>query len=95
MKSYTKEKLLELLRKSDFPEYATDTCLTKAFQDFIFNLSEVIDTLCASKKARFTDISKLWIDSETISTIHKSDKLFKSFKKFGLETDKDIFFRKW
>ena len=67
MKSYTKEKLLELLRKSDFPEYATDTCLTKAFQDFIFNLSEVIDTLCASKKARFTDISKLWIDSEAIN----------------------------
>ena len=34
MKSYTKEKFLELLRKIGFPDYATYTCLNKAYQDF-------------------------------------------------------------
>ena len=43
MKNYTKEKFLELLRKTDFPDYTTFTCLNKAYQDFIFKLSEVID----------------------------------------------------
>ena len=43
MKNYTKENFLELLRKTNFPDYTTFTCLNKAYQDFIFKLSEVID----------------------------------------------------
>ena len=43
MKNYTKEKFLELLRKTDFPDYTTFTCLNKAYQDFIIKLSDVID----------------------------------------------------
>ena len=38
MKNYTKEKFLELLRKTDFPDYTTFTCLKKVYQDFIFKL---------------------------------------------------------
>ena len=34
MKNYTKEKLSEL-RKIDFPDYKTQTCLNEAYQDFI------------------------------------------------------------
>ena len=52
MKNYTKDKFLELLRKTSFPGYMTFTCLNKAYQDFIFKLSEVIDLLCPSKKLR-------------------------------------------
>ena len=40
----------ELPRKIDFPDYMTYTCLDKAYQDFIFKLSEVIDLLYLSKK---------------------------------------------
>ena len=43
MKNYTKENFLELLRKTNFPDYTTFTCLNKDYQDFIFKLSEVID----------------------------------------------------
>ena len=43
MKNYTKENFLELLRKTNFPDYTTFTCLNKAYQDFIFKLIEVID----------------------------------------------------
>ena len=45
MKNYTKENFLELIRKTDFPDYTTFTCLNKAYQDFSFKLSEVIDLL--------------------------------------------------
>ena len=50
MKNYNKGKYLELLRKTDFPDYTAFTCLKKAYQDFIFKLSEVIDLLCPSEK---------------------------------------------
>ena len=71
IKNYTKEKFLQLLRKTEFPNYVTFTCLNKAYQDFIFKLSEVIDLLFPSKKLRLKANSKLWIDSETISAIHR------------------------
>ena len=66
----------------------TFTHLKKAYQDFIFKLSEVFDLLCPSKKLRLNANSKPWIDSETVSAIRRKDKLF---KKSGLETDKDHF----
>ena len=55
MKNYTKEKLLELLTKPDFPDYATFTCLNKAYHDFAFKLSVVMDLLCPSKKIKIED----------------------------------------
>ena len=69
MKNYTKEKFLELLRKTDFPDYITITCLNKAYQDFIFKLNEATDLLCPGKKLRLKASSKSWIDSKTISAI--------------------------
>ena len=58
MKNYTKEKFLELLRKTNFPDYMTVTCLNKAYQGFIFKLNEVIDLLFPSKKLRLKANSK-------------------------------------
>ena len=83
MKNYTKEKILDLLRKTDFPDYRTYTCLKEAYLDFFLKLNEVIDLLCPG--------SKRWIDSETISATLKRGKLFKIWKIYGLETDKDNF----
>ena len=60
IKNYTKAKLLELLRKTDLPDYTTFTCLKKAYQDFIFKLREVIDLLCPSKKFRLKANSTPW-----------------------------------
>ena len=80
MKNNTKEKCLEPLRKTDFPDYTTFTYLSKAHQAFIFKLSEVIDLLCPNKKLRLKANSKPWIDSGTISAIRKRDKLFKNTK---------------
>ena len=88
MKNYTKENFFELLKKIDFPEYTTFTCLNKACQDFIFKLGEMIDLLCPSKRLRLKASSKPWIDSETISGMRRRDKLLKKYKKSRLETDK-------
>ena len=49
------------------------------------------DLLCPRKKLRLKANSKPWIDSETISEIRRCDKLFKKYKKSGLETNKDHF----
>ena len=62
---YKKEKCLELLRKTNFPDYTTYTFLHESYQDFILSLSEVIDLLCPSKKLRLKASSKPSIDSET------------------------------
>ena len=59
MKNYTEEKVLELLSKTDFPDYTTFTSLSKVYQYFIFKLSEVTDLLCPSKKLRLKANSKL------------------------------------
>ena len=91
MKNYTKEKFLELLRKTAFPDYTTFICLNKAYQDFILKLSEVIDLPCPSKKLRLKTNLKPCIISETISAMCRRDKLFKLYKKSGLETDKNHF----
>ena len=73
MKNYAKEQFLKLLRKTDFPDYTTFTCLNKAYPDLVFKLSEVIDLLWPSKKLRMKANSKPWIDSETISAICRRD----------------------
>ena len=71
MKNCTKEKFLELLRKTNFLDYTIFTCLNKACQDFIFKLSELIDLLCQSKKLRLRANLKPWMDSETTSAIRR------------------------
>ena len=91
MKNYTKEKCLEVLGKSYFPDYKTFTCLNIVYQDFIFELSEVIVLLCPSKILRLKANLKPWIDSETVSAIRRRDKPFKKYKKYGFETGKDNF----
>ena len=77
MKNHTKEKFLELLRKPDFPDHTAFTCLNKAYQEFIFKLSEVIDLPCPSKKLRLKANLKPWIDLKTISATCRRNKLFK------------------
>ena len=96
MKNYTKETFLELLRKTDFPDYITFTCLNKAYQEFIFKLREVIDLFCPSKKLRLKADSKAWIDFETISTILRRDKPFKKYKNLVSKQTKIISdWQKW
>ena len=83
MKNYTKEKLLELPRKTAFPDYKMYTCLKEVFQDFILKLDEVINLLCLNKKLRLKASSKPWIDS--ILGIRKRNKLYKKYKKIWFE----------
>ena len=84
MKNY---KFLELLRKTDFPDFMIFTCPNSASQD----LSKVIDLLFSSKKLRLKVTSTPWMDSKTISAIRRRHRLFKKYKKSGLEADKDHF----
>ena len=51
----------------------------------------MIDLSCPNKKLRLKANSKPSTDSETISAIRRRNKVFKKYKKSGLETDKDHF----
>ena len=72
IKNYTKEKFLDLLEKIDSPYYMTFTCLNKAYQEFMFKLSEVIDLLCPSKKLRSKANSEPWINWQRSFPIGKN-----------------------
>ena len=65
-KNYTKEKLLELLRKADFQDYITYIYVKEAYQDFLYKLSESTDFLCHTKFKKLKVSLKTRIDSETI-----------------------------
>ena len=56
MKNFTKEKFLELFRKTDFLDSTTYTCINEAYQDFIFKLREVTDFYITLV------IQKLWFE---------------------------------
>ena len=52
MRNYTKEKCLEPLRKTAFPDYITYPCQSEVYQGFILKLSEVICLFRPGKKLR-------------------------------------------
>ena len=90
MKNYTAENFVEHLKKIDFPNYKTYSCVNMAYLDFITKLIDVIGSLCPTKKIRIKSKTKPGFDSEVISIINKRDACYKKFKRSGLETDKDI-----
>ena len=85
MKGYSAEKVLEILREIIFPNYLTYTCVNDAYSDFIYRLAGAISFIAPSKKIRVKANLKPWFDNQ------RRDKLYKKFKHFGLETDKDNF----
>ena len=90
IKIHTAENFIELLKKIDFSNYQTFSCLKQAYLDFITELIAAIDTLCPPKKNRIKGNTKVWFNSEVISIVNKRDDYYKKFKSSGLETDKDL-----
>ena len=87
MKNYTAENFVEHLKKIDFPNYKTYSCMNMAYLDFT---TKFIDSLCPSKKIRIKGNTKYWFDSEVIVIVNKCNACYKKFKLSGLERDKDI-----
>ena len=91
MKKYSAEKFLEILREIVFPNYLTYICVNDAYSDSIYRFVVAINFIAPAKGIRVKVNSKPCIDNQIISAIQTQDKLYKKFKHFVLETDKDSF----
>ena len=78
-KNYTAENFVEHLKKIDFPNYKTYSCVNIAHLDFITKLIDidVIDSLRPSKKIKIKGNTKPWFDSEVFSIVNEHDTCYK------------------
>ena len=97
MKNYTAKNFVEHLKNIDFPNYKAYSCVNMAYLDFISKLTDVIDSLCPSKKIRIKGNTKPWFDSEVILMVNKRDKdIFRTtnnFLKTTIEKKKRMSFK--
>ena len=91
MKSYTKEKFLELLRLESFPEYDSFTDVNVAYQDFMGRLSSVINNIAPMREVRVKQGSPEWFDGEILEKIKLRNKLLRKYKKSRLQIDRNFF----
>ena len=91
MKSYTKEKFVDMLSQKYFPDYSDFTDVNEAYSDFIGRLSSVINVLAPVKKVRVKQGSPDWLDGEVLVKIGIRDKLLKKFRKSKLQIDKNLY----
>ena len=91
IKGYSAEKVLEILRQIVFPSYLTYPCANNACSDFIYRFVRTINFIAPAKSIREKANSKPRFGNETVSAIHRRDKLYKKFKQSGLEIDKNNF----
>ena len=91
LKSYSKEKFLEVLNSEIFPNYEDYTDINDAYQDFVDKISSAINKTAPMKGVRIKQGSPDWFDGEILEKIKARDKLRRNYKKSKLQIDKDLF----
>ena len=90
-RKYSKESLLERLRKKDLPDYSTFNCIDAAYIDLTTTLQEIVNEIAPMKDIRVKSNSKPWFDSDIKEDIRVRDKLKKRFLKTKLHVDHERF----
>ena len=68
-------------RSTPVPNHKIYSCVKMAYLDFTTKPTDVIDSLCPSKKKiRLKSNTKPWFDSEVISVVNKRGACYKKFK---------------
>ena len=67
MKNYIAENFAEHLKKINFPNYKTYSCLNMVYLDFT---TKFIDSLCPLKKIRIKGNTKYWFNLELQQSIN-------------------------
>ena len=91
MKKYSKDKFLEELDKTDFPDYSQFEDVHKAYSDFSDKLLSAIEKISPSKEVRIKNNNQEWFDGEVLEKIKERDKLFRKYKKSKLQVDREIY----
>ena len=86
-RKYSKESLLERLRKKDLPDYSTFNCVDAAYIDLTTALQEIVDEIAPMKDIWVKGNSKPWFDSDIIKAIRARDRLKKRFFRIKLHVD--------
>ena len=91
MKKYSKDKFLEELDKTDFPDYSQFEDVHKAYSDFSDKLLSAMEKISPSKEVRIKNNNQEWFDGEVLEKIKERDKLFRKYKKSKLQVDREIY----
>ena len=75
MKSYSKEKFIELLSLDVFPDYSHYTDIDQAYEDFVGRVSSAVNKIAPIKEVRVKQGSPEWFDGEILEKIKCRDKL--------------------
>ena len=91
-KKYSKESLLERLRKKDFPDYSNSTCIIDtAYTDLTTALQGIVNEIASMKDIQLNGNSKRWFNSDIMEAIRVRDKLKEKILRTKLHANHERF----
>ena len=80
MKNYSQENYCQALEEAGFPDYSNYNCVNEAYDNFMANLTAVIDKIAPIKRIRIKGNTQEWFDDEIHCAINIRDQRFSAFK---------------
>ena len=90
-RKYSKESLLERLRKKDLPDYSTFNFIDAAYTDMTTALQDIVHEIAPMKDIPVKGNSKAQFDSDIMETIRVRDKLKEKFLRTKLHVHHERF----
>ena len=90
-RKYSKESLLERLRKKDLSDYSTFNCTDAAKTDLTTAVQDIVNETAPLKDILVKENSKPWFDSNIMETNRVREKLEERFLRTKLHTDHERF----
>jgi len=81
MKNYSEIAFLNILKRTEFPNYDNFDNIDTAYVDFINRVEIAINEISPSKNICIKNRTSEWVDVEILDGIKRRDKLFMKFKK--------------
>ena len=89
--NYSKESLLEKLRKKDLPDYSPFNCTDAVCTDLTTAVQDAVYEIAPMKDIRVKRNSKPWFDSDIMEAIRIREKLKERFLRTYLHVDYERF----
>ena len=90
-RKYSKESVLERLRKKDLPDYSTFNCIGVTYTNLTTALQDIVNEIAPMKDIRVKGNSKPWFDSNIMEAIRIRDKLKERLLGTKLHVDHERF----
>ena len=90
-RKFSKESLLERLRKNDLPAYSNFNSIDAAYTDLTTAVQDIVNEIARMKDIRVKENSKPWFDSDVMEAIRVRVKLKERFLRTKLHVDYEGF----